>query len=98
MPIDTTGDWWVGSDPADIQEYLAAYTLEDDGYPATAFRRLDAGNDLDEGRLARTVFPDQAVHLSGLERQIDIAKRMDAAEALRNAGHLKEGRQGVVLR
>ena len=82
-----------GADRVQLWIFLAG---NDD--PATAFRRLDAGNDLDEGRLAGTVFPDQAVHLSGLKRQIDITKRMDAAEALRNAGHLKEGRQGMVLR
>jgi hypothetical protein len=38
------------------------------------------------------------VHLADLQRQIDIAKRMHAAEALRNAGHLQESRQGFVLR
>src|ERR1700681_2860214 len=66
--------------------------------PTAAFRHLDAGNDFDEGRLAGAVFADKAVYLADLQRQIDIAKRMHAAEALRNAGHLQESRQGFVLR
>jgi hypothetical protein len=37
------------------------------------------------------------MHLANLQRQIDLAKRMHAAEALRYAGHLQESRQGFVL-
>jgi len=33
---------------------------------------------------------------AGLQRQIHTAKRMDAAEALRNTGHFQEWRQGLV--
>src|SRR3954465_4522652 len=67
------------------------------GDPASGFRRLDAGNDLDQRRLARPVFADEAMHLADFQCQIDIAKRMHAAEALRYAGHLEECRQGFVL-
>ena len=66
--------------------------------PAASFRRLDAGNDLYKCRLAGAVLADKAVHLADLQRQIDIAKRMHATEALRNAGHLQESHQGFVLR
>src|SRR5437660_2510634 len=69
--------------------------LAENGNPASWFRRLDAGNDLDQRRLAGAVFTDEAMHLADLQRQIDIAKRMHAAEALRYAGHLQESRQGV---
>ena len=36
MAIDTTGKWWIGSEPTDIQGFLEAYTEEE--YPATEFR------------------------------------------------------------
>src|SRR5258705_13139493 len=68
--------------------------LAENGNPASWFRRLDAGNDLDQRRLAGAVFTDKAMHLADLQRQIDLAKRMHAAKALRYAGHLQESRQG----
>src|SRR5258708_29725261 len=71
--------------------------LAGNGDPASGFRRLDAGNDLDQRRLAGPVFTDKAVHLADLQRQIDIAKGVHAAETLRYAGHLQESRQGFVL-
>ena len=36
MAIDTSGKWWVGSSPQDLEEYLRAYS--EDSYPATVFR------------------------------------------------------------
>ena len=36
MSIDTSGKWWVGSDPKDVGEYLEKYSA--DGYQATEFR------------------------------------------------------------
>ena len=36
MTIDTSGKWWVGSDPEDIREYLDAFTEE--SYPMNEFR------------------------------------------------------------
>src|SRR5450631_1118138 len=82
-----------GADRVEFWIFLAG-----NGDPTAAFRRLDAGNDFNEGRLAGTVFADETMYLADLERQIDIAKRVHAAEALRNAGHLQESRQGFVLR
>src|SRR5688572_9686588 len=32
MTIDRSGKWWKGTNPADIDKYLAAFTAE--GYPA----------------------------------------------------------------
>ncbi|MFO0965653.1 MAG: hypothetical protein U0793_08730 [Gemmataceae bacterium] len=40
MAIDDSGEWWVGSEPADIQPYLAALTKAEGGYVATAFRQI----------------------------------------------------------
>jgi hypothetical protein len=47
VAIDDSGDWWVGSGPADIKEYLAGYTRSEDAYPATAYRaiRCKCGSD-----------------------------------------------------
>ena len=36
MTIDKTGKWWVGSDEADLEEYLKAYSA--DGYITHEFR------------------------------------------------------------
>jgi hypothetical protein len=37
MSIDTSGTWWVGSEPEDLAEYLEAYS-EDGGYKTDTFR------------------------------------------------------------
>ena len=36
MAIDNSGQWWIGTEAADIQEYLEAYSSE--GYPVQEFR------------------------------------------------------------
>lgn len=36
MAIDTSGKWWIGSEPRDLEEYLAALTEE--CYATTEFR------------------------------------------------------------
>lgn len=38
MAIDDSGDWWIGSEPSDIQEFLAAFTHSKDAYPAESYR------------------------------------------------------------
>jgi len=38
MAVDDSGQWWVGSEPADIQTFLEAFTQSEGGYPATSFR------------------------------------------------------------
>lgn len=40
MTINTSGEWWVGSDPDDIRNYLAAYTEAEGTHPTTSFRAL----------------------------------------------------------
>lgn len=40
MAIDETGEWWIGSEPADIQSYLILYTAAAEAYPATAYRPI----------------------------------------------------------
>ena len=46
-------------------------------------RLVEAGEDLDQGRLPRTVLPEQAVDLPGENAQVDAAQRSGPAEALR---------------
>jgi hypothetical protein len=36
MSVNTSGKWWVGSDPMDIAEFLSAYSA--DGYQTHEFR------------------------------------------------------------
>ena len=43
---------------------------------------VDAGEDLDERRLAGAVLADEAVHLAGEERDVAVLERVDGAEAL----------------
>ena len=38
MSIDTSGSWWVGSEPGDLQEYLVSLTSDQGGYPVERFR------------------------------------------------------------
>ena len=38
MAINDDGEWWTGSVPADILDYLQQYTHHHAAYPATAFR------------------------------------------------------------
>jgi hypothetical protein len=69
MSIDTSGKWWVGSDPEDLGAYLEAYS--DDGYKSTEFRlsRCECGSlefqldaDDEEGVACRTCAKCGAVH------------------------------------
>ncbi|OOV47700.1 hypothetical protein B1J94_14730 [Leptospira kirschneri serovar Grippotyphosa] len=36
MTVNTSGKWWIGSEPTDIAEFLSAYSQ--DGYPISEFR------------------------------------------------------------
>jgi hypothetical protein len=47
MAIDKSGDWWIGSSPDDIQEFLTEWTTEEDGYVPSVFRRVrcDCGSE-----------------------------------------------------
>jgi hypothetical protein len=40
MAIDDSGEWWVGSEAADIAEYLTAYTCAEGAYPVKACRLI----------------------------------------------------------
>ena len=53
-------------------------------------RLLDPGHDLDEGRLARAVLPEEGVDLAGEEGQRDVVERLGRAEALGDAPDLDD--------
>jgi hypothetical protein len=40
MAINDSGEWWTGSDPSDIEEFLREYTTFEAAYPATAFHPI----------------------------------------------------------
>ena len=64
-------------------------TLQDD------FARIalyDAGQDLDEGRLAGAVLPDEGVDLARMERQGHVLERLRHVEALGEIAHLQHRR------
>jgi hypothetical protein len=50
---------------------------------------VEAGEDLDQGRLAGPVLPEEAVHLPGEQGQVDAAQRLRAAEALGEPARLQ---------
>ena len=61
MTIDKSGEWWIGSDINDLNEYLIAFT--EDGYPIDEFRlaKCECGcdtffleADFDQGTARRT--------------------------------------------
>jgi hypothetical protein len=58
----------------------------------SAVRSLIAGDDVEEGRLAGAVGPDQRGHDAGKQREIDRVGRGDAPEPL---GHADEAQHGV---
>ena len=55
-----------------------------------AVRRVRAGDALDQGRLAGAVVADERHHLTGTDLEVDLAERLDRAEALRDPVELQE--------
>jgi hypothetical protein len=53
VAIDDSGDWWVGSEPGDIEPYLRAYTESEGGYPISVFRGIRCGCGSDRFHLER---------------------------------------------
>lgn len=49
MSIDTSGEYWVGSEPRDLDEYLRAFTA--DNYPASRFVHAKCAKGHSEFRL-----------------------------------------------
>ena len=54
--------------------------------------RVDAGDALDQGRLARAVVPDEGHHLAGGDVEVDLVQGLDRAEALRDPAQLQKRR------
>ncbi len=59
-----------------------------------AVARVDAGEDLDEGRFARAVLAEQGMHLAAPDGEVDRVEGQRGGEALGDAAHLQE-RRGV---
>ena len=56
--------------------------------------KVDAREDLHEGRLAGAVLADEGVHLAGSQREVDARQCTHAAETLRDTAELKQRRPG----
>ena len=54
----------------------------------------DARDDLDQGRLAGAVVPDDRVHLVRAQREVSGAQRDDPAESLLDVARLEQERRG----
>ena len=52
---------------------------------------MHAGDDLHQRRLAGAVLADETMDLAGEQREVDPAKRLDAAEGLRDPLQFKDG-------
>src|SRR5690606_7082052 len=72
------------------------WVAEGDLFPVPGDRPLigpvHPGENLDEGRLAGTVLPKQAVHLSGVDVEVDPSQRDDAWEGLDDVRHPEQRR------
>ena len=64
-------------------------------FELAVLRLVEAGEDLDQGRLPRTVLPEQAVDLPGENAQVDAAQRSGPAEALRQVAESQARLPGV---
>lgn len=53
MAIDDSGKWWIGSEAADIEPYLVAYTQSEGAYPITAYRAVSCSCGSDRFLLER---------------------------------------------
>ena len=52
--------------------------------------RVDAGQNLDQRRLARAVLAEERENFAGVEGHADVGQRLSAAEALEDAAHLQQ--------
>ena len=53
--------------------------------------RMHAGDDLHQRAFAGAVFADETMDLAGVQREVDTAKRLDAAEGFRDASQFEDG-------
>ena len=62
----------------------------------TAVRLVDAGKDLDQRRLARTVGAEESVDLAATNREVDGAEGLGSAEALGEPADHKQWLVGAI--
>lgn len=87
------------------QEYAGLLSFEDASHgevaavqmqaSAEAARGIDAGQDLNQRRLPRSVLADDGVHLAAVKGHRDAAQRMSAAEAFVDVLDLEERPRGL---
>ena len=69
--------------PVDVHDLAVEHDV-------AAVRRVDAGDALDQGRLAGAVVSDEGHHLSGPDLELDFRERLHRAEALRDPVKLEQ--------
>ena len=52
--------------------------------------RMDAGDDLHHRAFAGAILAGETMNLAGVQREVDIPKRLDAAKRLRNVSQFKQ--------
>ena len=69
MSINTSGKWWIGSEPIDLKEYLEAYSADSDKVHESRLARCSCGSEVfrleaddDDGVAKRTCSQRSAEH------------------------------------
>lgn len=86
MAIDTSGTWWKGTEPADLGDYLAQYTRQEEAYPATAFRLIRCPCRSLQFRLARAWLVTRRVCVACKRTKFICRTRTDWEEGVAEAG------------
>ena len=89
--------WKVRASPARPRRYGGQRVMSvPPSVIVPARRQVEAGEQVDERRLAGAVGPDQAHDLSGRELEVDVRERLDALERARDAeGPKRVGPSGL---
>ncbi len=61
---------------------------------ASGIGRVDAGDDFHHRALASAVLAGETMDLAGVQREVDIPKRLDAAKRLRNVSQFEQRHRG----
>ncbi len=92
--VEVVGQRQVLVDDLDPESSGVARSVDVDGLALDenlAFvERIDAGNALDQRRLAGAVVADEGHHLSSAHLEVDLVERLHGAERLRGVSHFKE--------
>ena len=78
------------SEPVGLHGRLEWQVLTLDPDTTARIGRVVSGEDLDQGRLPRSVLPQEGVNLAGLDGHADACQRLGTSECLRHSSRLRE--------